>query len=74
MAFKRGQSRMALSAEMAPELELLRAQIRFTAPRTGSQNKAHRPVGRAVAPKRPGRKRGHPGACRHKPDVIDESL
>jgi transposase len=32
------------------------------------------PQKRAVAPKRPGRKRGHPGACRHKPDHIDEYL
>src|ERR1700724_835905 len=29
---------------------------------------------RAAAPKRPGRKRGHPGACRRKPEQIDESL
>src|SRR3984893_16976456 len=47
-----------------------------------AQRAAHRqaapfrvePQKRAVAPKRPGRKRGHPGACRHKPEVIDESL
>ena len=32
------------------------------------------PQKRSVAPKRPGRKRGHPGACRHKPDHIDEHL
>src|SRR6202048_1970106 len=29
---------------------------------------------RALAPKRPGRKRGHPGAFRHQPDHIDEDL
>jgi len=29
---------------------------------------------RAVAPKRPGRKHGHPGAFRHQPDHIDESI
>src|SRR6266403_1380269 len=29
---------------------------------------------RAVAPKRPGRKRGHPGAFRHKPEQIDEHI
>ncbi len=32
------------------------------------------PQKRSVAPKRPGSKRGHPGACRHKPDHVDESL
>ena len=32
------------------------------------------PQKRAVTPKRPGRKRGHPGAFRHKPDHIDEHL
>src|SRR6202795_5201952 len=32
------------------------------------------PQKRAVAPKRPGRQRGHPGACRPKPEQIDESL
>ena len=32
------------------------------------------PQKRAVAPKRPGRKPGHPGAYRHKPDAIDEHL
>src|SRR6516164_10850055 len=29
---------------------------------------------RRLAPKRPGRKRGHPGAFRHKPDHIDEAI
>src|SRR6516162_6406979 len=29
---------------------------------------------RLLAPKRPGRKRGHPGAFRHKPEQIDEDL
>src|SRR5271157_3963808 len=32
------------------------------------------PQKRAVAPKRPGRERGHPGAFRHKPDHIDEHI
>ena len=32
------------------------------------------PQKRAVAPKRPGRKRGHPGAFRHKPDYLDEDI
>jgi transposase len=84
-------------AEMAPELELLRAQIaslrqelevktkriaQLEEALEAAQRAAHRqaapfrvePQKRAVAPKRPGRKPGHPGACRHKPDVIDESL
>src|SRR6202047_2237910 len=47
-----------------------------------AQRAAHRqaapfrvePQKRAVAPKRPGRKRGHPGAFRHKPDHIDEDI
>src|SRR6516164_3467726 len=47
-----------------------------------AQRAAHRqaapfriePQKRALAPKRPGRKRGHPGACRHKPAHIDEHL
>src|SRR3984893_19510527 len=32
------------------------------------------PQKRAVAPNRPGRKRGHPGACRREPEQIHESL
>ena len=32
------------------------------------------PQKRAVTPKRPGRKRGHPGAFRRKPDHIDEDI
>ena len=47
-----------------------------------AQRAAHRqaapfrvePQKRAVAPKRPGRKRGHPGAFRHKPEQIDEDI
>jgi transposase len=47
-----------------------------------AQRAAHRqaapfrvkPQKRAVAPKRPGRKRGHPGAFGHKPDHIDEDI
>jgi transposase len=84
-------------AEMAPELELLRAQIaslrqelevktkriaQLEEALEAAKRAAHRqaapfrvePQKRSVAPKRPGRKHGHPGACRHKPDQIDESL
>jgi hypothetical protein len=32
------------------------------------------PQKRSVAPKRPGRQRGHPGAFRHQPDQIDEDI
>src|ERR1700693_6223605 len=47
-----------------------------------AQRAAHRqaapfrvePQKRAVAPKRPGRKRGHPGAFRHQPDPLDEEI
>ena len=47
-----------------------------------AQRAAHRqaapfriePQKRAVAPKRPGRKHGHAGAFRHKPDHIDEHI
>jgi transposase len=47
-----------------------------------AQRAAHRqaapfrlePQRRAVAPKRPGRQHGHPGALRHKPNHIDEDL
>jgi transposase len=47
-----------------------------------AQRAAHRqaapfrvePQKRALAPKRPGRKRGHPGASRHKPEQIDEHI
>ena len=47
-----------------------------------AQRAAHRqaapfrvePQKRAVAPKRPGRKHGHPGSFRHKPDHIDEDI
>jgi transposase len=84
-------------AQMAPELEALRAQIaslhqelevktkciaQLEEALAAAQRAAHRqaapfrvePQKRSVAPKRPGRKRGHPGACRHKPDQIDERL
>ena len=84
-------------AEMAPELEALRAQIaslhhqlelktkritQLEEALAAAQRAAHRqaapfrvePQKRSVAPKRPGRKRGHPGAFRHKPDDIDEHL
>jgi transposase len=47
-----------------------------------AQRAAHRqaapfrvePQKRAVAPKRPGRQRGHPGAFRHQPEQIDEDI
>jgi transposase len=84
-------------AQMAPELEALRAQnaslhqelevkikriAQLEEALQAAQRAAHRqaapfrvePQKRAVAPKRPGRKRGHPGAFRHKPDQIDEYL
>jgi len=84
-------------AEMAPEVEALRAenaslyqQLEVTTKRIAQLEEAleaalraaHRqaapfriePQKRAVAPKRPGRKRGHPGAFRHKPDHLDEAI
>jgi transposase len=48
--------------------EAQRAAHRQAAPFRGDPQK------RAVAPKRPGRKRGHPGACRPEPEQTDESL
>jgi len=47
-----------------------------------AQRRAHRqaapfrvePQKRAVAPKRPGRQRGHPGAFRHQPEQIDQDI
>ena len=45
-----------------------RAAYRQAAPFRGDPQK------RTVAPKRPGRKRGHPGACRPEPKQINESL
>src|SRR4030088_185071 len=84
-------------AEMAPELDALRAanswlheQLEVKTKRiaqleealAAAQRAAHRQAApfrvesqkRARAPKRPGRKRGHPGAFRHEPDHIDEDL
>jgi transposase len=84
-------------AQMAPELEALRAQNAWLHQQLEVQTKrlaqletalqeaqrlAYRqaapfrgdPQKRAMAPKRPGRKRGHPGACRPEPEQIDESL
>ena len=84
-------------AEMAPEVEVLRAenaslyqQLEVTTKRLAQLEEAleaalraaHRqaapyriePQKRAVAPKRPGRQRGHPGAFRHKPDYLDEDI
>jgi transposase len=48
--------------------EAQRAAHRQAAPFRGDPQK------RAMAPKRPGRKRGHPGVCRPEPEQIDESL
>src|SRR5580704_6019439 len=84
-------------AEMAPELDALRAenaslhqQLEVKTKRIAqleealqaAQRAAHRqaapfrvePQKRAVAPKRPGRQRGHPGAFRHQPEQIDEDI
>jgi hypothetical protein len=84
-------------AEMAPELEALRAenvslhqQLEVKTKRIAqleealeaAERAAHRQAApfrieekkRLLAPKRPGRKRGHPGAFRHKPDYIDEAI
>jgi transposase len=84
-------------AEMAPELEALRAQntslhqqlevktkriAQLEEALEAAQRVAHRQAApfrleekkRALAPKRPGRKHGHPGAFRHQPHHIDESL
>jgi capsule polysaccharide export protein KpsE/RkpR len=84
-------------AEMAPELESLRAQnaslhqqLEVKTKRIAELKEALQAAQRAAvrqaapfrieekkrlsAPKRPGRKRGHPGAFRHKPDHIDEDI
>ena len=84
-------------AQMAPELEALRAQnaslhqelevktkriAQLEEALQAAERAAHRqaapfrvePQKRSVAPKRPGRKPGHSGTCRHKPDDIDEHL
>src|SRR5260370_1197387 len=84
-------------AEMAPEVEALRAQnaslhqqlevktkriAELQAALQAAQRAAHRqaapfrlePQKRAVAPKPPGRKHGHPGAFRHNPEQIDEHI
>lgn len=84
-------------AQMASELELLRAQnaslqeqlevknkrlVQLEVALQEAQRLAYRqaapfrgdPQKRALAPKRPGRARGHPGTCRPGPEQIDESL
>ena len=84
-------------AQMAPELEALRAEnaslhqqlevktkrlaqletaLEEAQPEPPTATSTFRgdPQKRAVAPKRPGRKRGHPGTCRPEPEQIDESL
>jgi len=84
-------------AQIAPELEALRAQnaslhqqlevkakriAQLEAALEEAQRAAHRqaapfrgdPQKRALAPKRPGRQRGHPGACRPEPERSMSSL
>ncbi|MBV8970522.1 MAG: IS66 family transposase [Verrucomicrobia bacterium] len=84
-------------AEMAPELDALRAQnvslhqqlevqteriAQLEEALQAAQRAAHRQAApfrieekkRVLAPKRPGRKRGHPGLFRHKPEYIDEQI
>jgi transposase len=84
-------------AEMAPQVEALRAQnawlhqqvevktkriAELQAALEAAQRAAHRQAApfrieaqkRAAAPKRPGRKHGHPGAFRHKPEQTDEHI
>jgi transposase len=67
------QEQLEVKAKRIAQLEAAleeaqRAAHRQAAPFRGDPQK------RAVAPKRPGRKRGHPGACRPEPEQIDESL
>jgi hypothetical protein len=71
------------NASLHQQLEVKTKRIaQLQAALEAAQRAAHRQAApfrletqkRAVAPKRPGRKRGHPGACRHKPDQIDEYL
>ena len=84
-------------AEMAPELEALRAEnvslhqqlevktkciAQLEEALQAAERAVHRQAApfrieekkRLSAPKRPGRKPGHPGAFRHKPDHIDEAI
>jgi transposase len=71
------------NASLREQLELKTKRIaQLEAALQEAQRAAHRqaapfrgdPQKRAVPPKRPGRKRGHPGACRPEPKQIDESL
>src|SRR6202048_2464931 len=71
------------NAALRQQLEVKTKRIaQFEEALQAAQRAAHRqaapfrvePQKRAVAPKRPGRKRGHPGAFRHKPDHIDEDI
>jgi len=73
----------AANASLHQQLEVKTKRIaRLEDALEAAQRAAHRqaapfriePQKRALAPKRPGRKRGHPGACRHKPAHIDEHL
>src|SRR6266403_928511 len=71
------------NASLHQELEVKTKRIaELQAALEAAQRAAHRQAApfrlesqkRAVAPKRPGRKRGHPGAFRHKPEQIDEHI
>jgi transposase len=71
------------SAMLGQQLEIQTKRIaQLEEALQGAERAAHRqaapfrvePQKRSVAPKRPGSKRGHPGACRHKPDHVDEYL
>ena len=72
---------LAQNASLHQQLEVKTKRIvRLEAALEEAQRAAHRqaapfrgdPQRRAAAPKRPGRKRGHPGACRREPKQIDE--
>src|ERR1700751_2848034 len=71
------------NASLHQQLEVKTKRIaELQAALKAAQRAAHRqaapfrvePQKRALAPKRPGRKRGHPGAFRHKPDHLDEDV
>src|ERR1700720_3752779 len=72
----------ALRAQNASLEQQLEAQTKRLAELEKALEAAHRqaapfrlePQKRTVAPKRPGRQRGHPGAFRHQPEQIDEDI
>jgi transposase len=73
----------AENASLYQQLELTTKRIaQLEEALEAAQHAAHRqaapfrvePQKRAMAPKRPGRKPGHPGAFRHKPDHLDEDI